>query len=224
MYFFYIHSTTSTQKHSKTLSELHSKGVSFWTQSGTQIQGYGQRGRNWHSDTGNIFLTGCFTKPNKATLGKLSISIGVFLGKILQSFLIGEKINLKWPNDILIDYKKCGGILIEAEESLYIGIGINVANHPEHTHMPACHVHEYAEIDMGELVLKIIHTINPNTDEWIDFSKIQKQWWEFAKDSIPFWQLRETLAGEIIGIDDHGLLIIQSKNGEITKRHQSFTQ
>ncbi len=88
MYFFFINATQSTQNHSKALSELHSGYVSFWTQSYRQKQGRGQRGRKWDSFSGNLFLTGCFPLQKKILPGRLSVSTGVFLARILQQLAV----------------------------------------------------------------------------------------------------------------------------------------
>jgi BirA family transcriptional regulator, biotin operon repressor / biotin---[acetyl-CoA-carboxylase] ligase len=50
----------------------------------------------------------------------------------------GERFALKWPNDVLLDGIKCSGILLERQgEALVIGMGVNLAHHPEATERPA---------------------------------------------------------------------------------------
>jgi hypothetical protein len=53
---------------------------------------------------------------------------------------------------------------------------------------------------------------------------MRHQWWSFAKNSLPYWGLREPVNGTICGIDEYGQLLIQSENGELTKRHQTFCE
>jgi BirA family biotin operon repressor/biotin-[acetyl-CoA-carboxylase] ligase len=197
--------------------------VSFWVQSRYQIQGRGQRGRKWDSSPGNLFLTGCFSSSKKILPGQLSILTGVFFAKILKQFLPAQNIALKWPNDLLLNRKKCGGILIEIDEYIYIGVGINITSHPDNTPMQATHLQACDPVDTNALILKIIDTF-PNLEELGNFEKVRHQWWEFAKDSLSCWRLREPIKGDILGVDEQGQLLIKSKNGDIIKRHQTFSE
>ncbi len=223
MYFFFTYVTHSTQDHAKALSELHFGSVSFLIHSRCQIQGRGQRGRKWDSSPDNLFLTGCFSSSKKILPGQLSILTGVFFAKILKQFLPAQSIALKWPNDLLLNHKKCGGILIEMNENIYIGVGINIASHPDNTPMPATHLQAFETVDTNALILKIIETF-PNLEELEDFEKAQHQWWEFAKASVSCWSLREPINGDILGIDEQGQLLIKLKNGDLIKRHQTFSE
>ena len=223
MYFFFTYVTHSTQDHAKALSELHFGSVSFWIQSRCQIQGRGQRGRKWDSCPDNLFLTGCFSSSKKILPGQLSILTGVFFAKILKHFLLSQNIALKWPNDLLLNHKKCGGILIEMNQNIYIGVGMNITSHPDNTPMPATHLQAFDPVDTNALILKIIDTF-PNLEELGNFEKVRHQWWEFAKDSLSCWSLREPINGDILGVDEQGQLLIKSKNGDLIKRHQTFSE
>ena len=227
MYFFYVHTTDSTQNHGKAIATLHSTCVSFWVQSAHQAHGRGQRGRIWDSREGNLFLTGCVASSQKICPGRLSITTGASLSIILQSLLPkpqeGLKIGLKWPNDVLLNQKKCAGILIEVDEYIFIGIGINITSHPDNLPMPATHLQEHLSIDLNALILEIIETI-PELEKIENFEPTQKLWWELAKDSVHYWRVREPINGKVLGIDEQGQLLIQSDNGEIVKRHQTFNE
>lgn len=224
MYFFYVWTTDSTQNHSKSLCKLHFINLPFWVQSQYQTSGRGQRGRKWSSFIGNLFLTGCFFLPKKNITGQLSIFVGVSLAKILQLFLPNQQIGLKWPNDLLCDHKKVGGILIEIEENtVYIGIGINISAHPEGTQMPATHLQTYGFVNINILIEKITETLL-DFQSLENFEEIQQAWWLFAKDNIAHWKVREPIDGIIIGIDEHGQLLVQAENGSLTKRHQTFEE
>jgi len=98
-----------------------------------QTAGRGRRGRTWVAPPGgSICLSLSWTfEQVPQELGALGLAIGVCALRTLKDF--GIESALKWPNDILVDGKKLGGILIElrAESDgpacVIIGIGLNVA-------------------------------------------------------------------------------------------------
>jgi BirA family biotin operon repressor/biotin-[acetyl-CoA-carboxylase] ligase len=99
-----------------------------------QTAGRGRRGRTWVAPPGGaICLSFSWVFPEvPRDVGALALVIGVCAREALQR-LGAVGVGLKWPNDLLIDDRKLGGILIElrAEYSglacVVIGIGLNVA-------------------------------------------------------------------------------------------------
>ncbi len=98
-----------------------------------QTAGRGRRGRHWVSPHGsNIYLSAvwAFQRGAEAMSG-LSLAVGVAVADALEAEGLGG-IKLKWPNDILVDGAKLGGILIETvgteagQASAVIGVGINL--------------------------------------------------------------------------------------------------
>lgn len=99
-----------------------------------QTGGRGRLGRPWESPAGkNILLSVVDTTP--APPGKffqLSLVAGVAFLEGLKKIAPQTPFKLKWPNDILINGKKCGGILAETRElTAVVGIGINVNTSPD---------------------------------------------------------------------------------------------
>lgn len=99
-----------------------------------QREGRGQRGNKWLTEPGKNLTFSLLLKPvflNIETQFDLNIAISVSVVQCLQT-LLGNRVLIKWPNDIYIDDKKLGGMLIENtisgvewKESV-VGIGINV--------------------------------------------------------------------------------------------------
>lgn len=97
-----------------------------------QSNGRGRRGNQWVSPLASgIYVSVAWhfdLAPN--TLGLLSLYMGVATARTLSALGI-TGIGLKWPNDIVIEHKKLGGILLElrGEASgpvdVIIGIGVN---------------------------------------------------------------------------------------------------
>lgn len=93
----------------------------------SQEKGRGRLGRVWQSPPGqNLY----FSLPFFPTLpppnwGGFSLAVGAYLGQALHALL--PDIGLKWPNDLYVEGKKIGGILLETRgHKLAAGIGVNV--------------------------------------------------------------------------------------------------
>lgn len=100
-----------------------------------QTDGKGRVGRHWHSPFGqNIYLSLLYPfQKDMSELSGLSLMVSLSLLKALQLFFKHKgPFQLKWPNDIMVENKKLGGILIEIQAESYglttaiIGIGLNV--------------------------------------------------------------------------------------------------
>jgi len=98
-----------------------------------QTKGKGQRESNWESESGKNILTSMIISPNMPTRNHFNITI--FISLALYDLLykyFGEKVNIKWPNDILIADKKIAGILIQnivsgdIVKDTIVGVGLNV--------------------------------------------------------------------------------------------------
>ena len=95
-----------------------------------QTKGRGRLGKRWSSpNSGNVYMTIC----TENDLSKLPISLitGLICKKAINKISNKSIIMLKWPNDILLNNKKIGGILVETEVynkkiRTIIGIGINI--------------------------------------------------------------------------------------------------
>ena len=102
-----------------------------------QTAGVGRRGGTWQSPpSGNLYLSYCFhTSHPLSVVSLLPLTFGVEIARELESTL-GICIQLKWPNDLYLDGKKCGGMLLETKTmqdgvtAVVVGVGVNVTSHP----------------------------------------------------------------------------------------------
>ena len=103
-----------------------------------QTAGRGRGGHTWHSAAGDGLYVSAIVRPPMALSEALWLSLATGLAAqtaIRKSTRL--EADIRWPNDILIGTKKCGGILVETASYpgtpahlryAVIGIGINV-NH-----------------------------------------------------------------------------------------------
>ena len=97
-----------------------------------QTGGRGRRGRRWHSAPGEglTFSLALAVRRPLRELGALSLAAGVAVTRALRALGVARAA-LKWPNDLLVDGAKLGGILVETRASgaavrAVIGVGINL--------------------------------------------------------------------------------------------------
>ena len=98
-----------------------------------QNTGKGRLGRNWEGKPKQSLMFSVLYRYKTETFSILSLAVGVALCLVLrktENRKVGDrKICLKWPNDLLIENKKIGGILCESQPQkkiVVIGAGINV--------------------------------------------------------------------------------------------------
>ena len=158
-----LDSTSKTAKDLFARDQLKLPAIIFTR---TQTAGYGRQGRDWQQGAGNLaisYVLDMDASPMEAGALAMLSSLAVLdsLTTLLQAAptaptaptansatataLAAPHLQLKWPNDVLIDDKKCAGILVEpvaraaratssghpSQSAVVIGIGINIASHPQ---------------------------------------------------------------------------------------------
>jgi BirA family biotin operon repressor/biotin-[acetyl-CoA-carboxylase] ligase len=99
-----------------------------------QTAGRGRRGRQWVSPfASNLYLSLVWEfNQGAAALEGLSLAVGVAMARALAACGIGP-VQLKWPNDVLFEGSKLGGILLEMTGDaagacqVVVGVGLNVS-------------------------------------------------------------------------------------------------
>jgi BirA family biotin operon repressor/biotin-[acetyl-CoA-carboxylase] ligase len=96
-----------------------------------QVAGRGRAGRGWSSPPGLGLWTSFVARP-AGDPSLLPLRVGLAVAEALDPFLGGAPARLKWPNDLLVDGRKLGGILCEGSWEaggggfVIVGVGLNV--------------------------------------------------------------------------------------------------
>jgi BirA family biotin operon repressor/biotin-[acetyl-CoA-carboxylase] ligase len=111
------------------------KGAPAWTlvAAGHQTAGRGRRGRTWLDEPGSALMLSLVLRPpiEPDRLGLVSLGAGAAMAEA-ASELSARKVRCKWPNDLMIEGSKVGGILGETEirqgrlRHVVVGIGVNL--------------------------------------------------------------------------------------------------
>jgi BirA family transcriptional regulator, biotin operon repressor / biotin---[acetyl-CoA-carboxylase] ligase len=89
---------------------------------GEQTAGQGRHGHTWHSPPDSGIYCSIVLQPAPA----LTLAIGLATVEAIAEST-GIACDLRWPNDLMLDGKKCAGILVQLNEGKAIaGIGVNV--------------------------------------------------------------------------------------------------
>jgi BirA family biotin operon repressor/biotin-[acetyl-CoA-carboxylase] ligase len=131
----------STNEEARRLAATGEAGP-LWLTAAHQTAGRGRRGRTWESASGNLAAT-LLLRPDRGQgeWAQLSFVTAIAAADVAADFAKGARVALKWPNDVLADGKKLAGILLETANgpspALAIGVGVNLAHHPDGTEFPA---------------------------------------------------------------------------------------
>jgi BirA family biotin operon repressor/biotin-[acetyl-CoA-carboxylase] ligase len=106
-----------------------------------QTAGRGRGGHGWHSAAGDGLYVSVLLRPQMALLDALWLSLATGLAvRTAIAAVTGLEADIRWPNDLLLGARKCGGVLVETSvvgtqsnapamlRYAVIGVGINV-NH-----------------------------------------------------------------------------------------------
>ena len=203
--------------------------VPTWILADSQTAGRGRRGRAWQSPVGNLMTTLYLPISFDAVkAGQLAFVAGLALERTVSA-LIGERAqaSLKWPNDVLVDGKKASGILLESAmrdnkiDWLAIGLGLNLAHHPDDTPYPATSLAAYMDTPANNLAA--LEILAPAFDEvfrqWRNggFGPVLQAWRAVAHGlggPIVATLENEQFEGIFKDIDEKGALILQTAAGD----------
>ena len=196
-----------------------------------QTAGRGRRGRRWHSapGAGLTFSLGRRIRRPARELAALSLVAGVAAARTLRALGV-RKAALKWPNDLLVEGAKLGGILVEARtaggrrDSSYvvIGLGINCRRTPDlgaRLGREVAFVNDFAAVSRNELLQHTAAALLAAIDAFeaggLDALRAE---WE-AMDAHAGQRLRVRLAGGRIvtgvagGLAEDGALRLVTRRG-----------
>ena len=203
----------------------------------TQTEGRGRNQNKWTSSKGNLFLSTIIKpKSDKSLWHQLSVIVGFSIVQVLVDLGVNSNlIDLKWPNDVLVDNKKISGVLLEASDNFVIvGIGLNILKTPIlETKWATTKLNDYVKgsINIKNIGLKILNKVFYNYYSWEKFGfvffkeDINKKMFNINKNIIINVNSKSNLLnGVFLGIGDSGGIKVKT-NSKITEylSVESFT-
>jgi len=114
-----------------------------WLRAERQSGGRGRQGREWHSPPGNLYASTLVRlRPGDPPAPTLALVAAVALHEVASEFVAGRtRIEIKWPNDLLVAGAKLSGILLERiGDAVVVGFGVNLSDHPDEIERPAINI------------------------------------------------------------------------------------
>ncbi|ATG15757.1 MULTISPECIES: bifunctional biotin--[acetyl-CoA-carboxylase] ligase/biotin operon repressor BirA [Providencia] len=199
-----------------------------------QSAGRGRRGRQWISPFGcNLYLSTYWKlEQGPAAAIGLSLVVGIVIAETLNK-LCGNKVKVKWPNDLYMNDKKLAGILVELTGKtgdaahIIIGIGINIGMNKsiikkDETINQAWSAltDEVENIERNELAGNIINALKKSLliFEKQGLKPFLSRWFEldnFLERNVKLLIGNDIIVGVEKGINEQGALLLQKENGEI---------
>ena len=192
---------------------------------GEQTSGRGRVKRLWLSPPGNIALS-VILYPGVSDLPYLIMITSLAVVRSIEN-VTGLKADIKWPNDILIDGKKVGGILIENEISggktarAIVGIGININIHDfdvKGSSVPVTSLEKEIKrtVIKSDLINNLLVEMERLYLELPGGGSLHREWREklvTLGKSVVVTTGDETLQGLAESVDSTGALILKLDNG-----------
>jgi BirA family biotin operon repressor/biotin-[acetyl-CoA-carboxylase] ligase len=194
-----------------------------------QTSGRGRRGHRWFSPPGSGLYVSVVLAPARAidparAFSLLTLAAGVALAEGIEQ-AAGLRIDLKWPNDLLVSGRKVGGILAESSgagdrfDTVVVGYGINVQS----TSFPPALSNQATSletelgraVDRDHLLVETLAALARRYDDLLAgrFDAILDAWRRLAPRAsgarVAWTTNAGTASGTTAGVDDRGALLVR---------------
>jgi BirA family biotin operon repressor/biotin-[acetyl-CoA-carboxylase] ligase len=194
-----------------------------------QTAGRGRADRPWSSPAGNLHLS-VLVRPAVPSrrYAELAFVAALAAGDAIDGWSRAPaRLKLKWPNDLLFDGLKMGGILIEGADlgRLVVGIGLNLISHPTDSQWPATDLASHvATAPAPQAAARdLCRALDQRLEDWRanGFAAIRATWLDRA------WALGQAVRvrmadgiaeGRFHALDDDGAMLLERLPGGLIER------
>lgn len=201
-----------------------------------QTLGKGRRGRSWDSPPGEAVYMSLILRPSikPANASMLTLVMGLAVAEACNEMLAelpGEtvRVQLKWPNDLVVNGRKITGILTEMSTEIdfihyvVIGVGINVNTRTfseELTSAGSLYLAAGRTFSRAKLIARCMEAFEKYYEIFLrteDLSGLREQYGKLlvnAGREVRVLAPGNEYTGTALGIDDRGELLVQRENGQ----------
>ena len=207
--------------------------IGDWTVVTAEFQtlGRGQVQTKWESKHGKNLLCSILIKFENLEIDNqfylnCAISLGIY--NALKKYKLPE-LKIKWPNDIMSDNKKLGGILIEnslKNKKIYksvVGFGLNINQYKFPDYLPSVISMKQilkTDFDRDTILKELVASIKKQVEllNQFEFELLHKKYEEVLyKKNVPyiFKSKNQKFLGKIIGVNKNGKLKVKIDNNYV---------
>jgi BirA family biotin operon repressor/biotin-[acetyl-CoA-carboxylase] ligase len=192
-----------------------------------QTAGRGRLGREWLTPARSSLTVSFLLVPEGAPAERwpwLPLLTGVAAAAAVRR-VTGVEVALKWPNDVLADDHKLGGILLERVEhddaaAAIVGIGINCHQSTDELPVPeatSLAIVTGGPVDRSALLTALVEELETRYDDWAEGTDLRSAYLELC--TTPGQQVKVAVpggevAGEAVDVDESGRLVVRTSDGE----------
>lgn len=186
-----------------------------------QTAGRGRRGRVWLSPRGGLWLSVLSRPRSEPAIEVLSLRVALAVARVVEAHAGNVALELKWPNDLILDGRKLGGILCEAhwqgESAAWVGVGLglNLNNPipPELAHQAVALSHYAPKVTPISIAPDLVNAIVGASH--IDRTLSPAEVAEFGnRDWLLGREMAEPVTGSADGISREGMLRVRGPDGK----------
>jgi BirA family transcriptional regulator, biotin operon repressor / biotin---[acetyl-CoA-carboxylase] ligase len=181
-----------------------------------QSAGRGRRGRSWSAPAGKALLYSAIVRPLDERHLLLPLAAALAVAEAAEE-AAPVHCEIKWPNDVWIDGRKCAGVLIEARPQdgwAVIGVGLNVSIEPGE--FPSELRGTATSLGGEATVVAVLAALNAALDRWAGASPAAVLDSFRRRDALRGREVSwEEGSGTADGIDERGNLIVRVEGGEM---------
>jgi BirA family biotin operon repressor/biotin-[acetyl-CoA-carboxylase] ligase len=192
-----------------------------------QTAGRGRLGREWVTPARSSVTVSFLLVPDGVPAERwpwLPLLTGIAAADAVRR-VTGVQVSLKWPNDVLADDHKVGGILLERVEhdgaaAAVVGVGINCDQQDDELPVPeatSLAIVTGGPVDRSALLAALVEELETRYDEWSSGADLRPAYLELC--TTPGQQVQVAVpggqvVGEAVDVDEGGRLVVRTADGE----------
>ena len=195
-----------------------------------QVAGRGRLDRRWTAPPGTSLMASLLLRPARplSAVTLLPLLVGLALVEACEPLVGGARLDLKWPNDLLADGRKCAGILVEAPRRgvVVVGVGVNVdwrrVARPDElaTAISLTEIRGAGPVDRWRLLSDVVARIDQHVTSWHDepagFLPAYRDHCATLGARVRVDRVDgATLEGDAVGVSDAGALLVDTGAGVV---------